>query len=58
MNKAPKLIDQITADLITFDRLTPEVARRVAEVLIRDELPWEDKQIRIDFILASTATEE
>ena len=48
-------IDIITDDLITFDRLTPELARRVAEVIIRDDLLWEDKQIRIDFILASTA---
>ena len=53
MNKAPKLIDQITADLIAQDGLTPEVARRVAEVWIRDDLSWEDMQIRIDFILVS-----
>ncbi len=55
MNKAPKLIDQITADLIAQDGLTPELARRVAEVWIRDDLSWEDMQIRIDFILASAA---
>lgn len=53
MNKAPKLIDQITADLIAQDGLTPDLAHRVAEVWIRDDLLWEDKQIRIDFILAS-----
>lgn len=53
MNKAPKLIDQITSDLIAQDGLTPEVARRVAEVWIRDDLSWEDMQIRVDFILVS-----
>jgi len=53
MNKAPKLVDQITSDLIAQDGLSPFVAGRVAMILVKDHLTFEEKQEKIDWILAN-----